>query len=194
MARDLRELHRSALDAAGDQIRRVTSQDLSRPTPCAGWTLADLLAHMVGQHLGFAAAVRDGDAPRSAYAPTPFTPEAWEQSVSALLAAFEDADLDAEAVEVELSPAPLPIAHILSAQLLDTVVHTWDVAQAFGTHHTPADDLVAAVARLASTIPDDGRRDQPHAAFAHALPARGSAWERALAQLGRQPADLTEDA
>ena len=73
---DLRAQHREALQAADDLIRRVTDDDLTRPTPCAAWTLADLLAHMVGQHVGFAAAARDGDAPRSAYAPVPFTPAA----------------------------------------------------------------------------------------------------------------------
>lgn len=29
---------------------------MSRPTPCAGWSLRDLLARMTVQHRGFAAA------------------------------------------------------------------------------------------------------------------------------------------
>jgi uncharacterized protein (TIGR03086 family) len=182
---DTRRLHRSAIEAADEHVRRVTREDLGRPTPCASWTLADLLAHMVGQHDGFAAAVRDGHAPASAYAPVPYTPERWERSVAGLLAAFAAADLDGEAVEIELSPDPLPIGFIVGAQLLDTVVHTWDIARALGTPHTPADELVAVVARLAETVPDDERRDAPGAAFAHALPAHGTAWERALARLGR---------
>jgi uncharacterized protein (TIGR03086 family) len=187
MSADPRQPHRSAVEAAGAQVRRVTGDDLDRATPCGPWTLSDLLAHMIGQHLGFAAAVRDGDAPASAYAPVPYTPEGWEQSVSALLTAFDGADLDARVVEIELSPAPLPVARVVNAQLLDTVVHTWDIAQALGTRHVPSADLAATVARLAATIPDDGRRDRPGAAFAHAVPAEGTAWERALAQLGRDP-------
>src|ERR1700685_3712747 len=31
-------------------------EDLARMTPCAGWTLGDLVAHMTAQHDGFAAA------------------------------------------------------------------------------------------------------------------------------------------
>ena len=31
-------------------------EDMARMTPCAGWTLGDLVAHMTAQHDGFAAA------------------------------------------------------------------------------------------------------------------------------------------
>ena len=68
-------LHAEAMGLLDAVVQHVTDEDLDRPTPCAGWTVADLLAHEVGQHLGFAAAVRDGDAPESAYVPVPFSPE-----------------------------------------------------------------------------------------------------------------------
>jgi gas vesicle protein len=38
------------------QVTQLTPADLTRPTPCAGWTLHGLLAHMTTQHYGFAAA------------------------------------------------------------------------------------------------------------------------------------------
>ncbi|MFJ6405663.1 maleylpyruvate isomerase N-terminal domain-containing protein [Streptomyces hydrogenans] len=38
--------------------RRVTPDDLARPTPCAGWDLKDLLDLMTAQHHGIAAAAR----------------------------------------------------------------------------------------------------------------------------------------
>lgn len=185
MTADARTQHRSALVLATGYVGRVEAADLSRSTPCAGWTLADLLAHMVGQHLGFAAAVGDGDAPKAAYAPVPFTPDRWAESVEALTAAFAGADVEGHAVEIEFSPDPLPIPVLVGAQLLDTVIHTWDVARSLGQDFVPPPDLAAAVLRIAETIPDDGRREQPGAAFAHALPATGEPWERALALLGR---------
>ena len=183
---DVRRLHRAALAAADVHVRRTTPEDLRRPTPCAAWNLADLLAHMIGQHLGFAAAVRDGGAPRAAYVPVPYTPEGWEDSASTLLDAFAQADLGAEAVLIEITPTPRPVRWVVAAQLLDTVVHTWDVARALGTPFTPSDALVAAVARGAAAVPDTGRA-LPGAAFGAALPGSGSDWERALAQLGRDP-------
>jgi uncharacterized protein (TIGR03086 family) len=184
---DPRPLHRTALHDADALVRRIGPQDLGRPTPCAGWDLADLLAHMVGQHLGFAAAVREGTAPADAYLPRPWTLDRWTSSVTALTEAVAAADLDARAVLVEIAPDPLPMRRVVGAQLLDTVVHTWDVARALGVPYVPSAELVAAVARGASAVPDDGRRTRPGAAFAPARAGQGSAWERALAQLGRDP-------
>jgi uncharacterized protein (TIGR03086 family) len=187
MDTDPRPLHRAALDAADAQVRCVTAEDLGRPTPCSAWTLADLLAHMIGQHLGFATAVREGTAPREAYAPRPYTLERWERSAATLLDAFAEADLDAEAVLIEISPDPRPVRWAVGAQLLDTVVHTWDVDQALGKTYVPGAELAAAVARGAFAVPDDERRTIRGAAFAPARHAPGSDWERALAQLGRDP-------
>ena len=57
---DIRTFHRTAVATSVDVVNVVTLDDLERPTPCAGWTLADLLAHMTVQHHGFAAAARGG--------------------------------------------------------------------------------------------------------------------------------------
>jgi uncharacterized protein (TIGR03086 family) len=185
---DLRPQHRAALDDATTRfVRRITAGDLARATPCAGWTLRELLAHMVGQHLGFAEAVRNGDAPRSAYAPVPFTLEQWDDSAARLVDAFAGADLAATAVEIELAPAPLPIGRLIAAQFLDTVVHTWDVARSLDEPYQPSGDVSDIVARIAEGIPDDDRRTASDAAFAPARPGGGTTWEQALARLGRDP-------
>ena len=62
-----------AYDRTLDDITVLASGagDLTASTPCAGWDLADLFGHMVGQNLGFAAAVADGDAPADAYESVP---------------------------------------------------------------------------------------------------------------------------
>ena len=53
---DLRNLHARAIRASVIVVNQVGADDLDRPTPCADWTLARLLAHMTVQHDGFAAA------------------------------------------------------------------------------------------------------------------------------------------
>ena len=179
-------LHRLALDAATQLVEQVTIDDLDRPTPCGDWTLADLLAHMIGQHLGFALAVNDGDAPKSAYEPVDFDTSRWQSSVSALLAAFDGANMDDSAVLIEVRPSPLPISWIVSAQTLDSAVHAWDIAQALGRWYEPPAAIAKAVADLAATIPDSDRRDRPGSAFGRRFP-RSMIWERALAHLGRDP-------
>ncbi len=188
VSEDRRSLHRHALQLADGFVDRITASDLTRATPCADWDLGQLLAHMIGQHRGFAAATRDGTAPVSAYAPVRFTLAEWHRSVDELLAAFDAADLAESVIEVELHPTkPLPMPVIIGAQLLDTAVHTWDVARSVDRTFTPDDELAEAVLKIAEPIPDDELREAPGAAFAHSLPATGSPWERALALLGRDP-------
>lgn len=185
---DQRALHRHALDIASTYIDPIVISERALPTPCSDWNLGQLLAHMVGQHFGFARAVRTGTAPKSAYLPVQFSPKVWRESVDDLLDAFAAADLDEAVLEVELHPTqPLPMPLIIGAQLLDTVVHTWDVARSLGQEFEPDRELALAVLRITQPIPDDERRDQPGAAFAHALPAEGSIWERTLLLLGRDP-------
>jgi uncharacterized protein (TIGR03086 family) len=185
---DLVQLHRAVLADATAYVSHVSDDDLQRSTPCAGWDLRQLLDHMVGQHLGFARVVRTGTAPADAYRPVPFTPTAWRTSVDEMLAAFARADLEARVVEVELEPVrPLPVSFLLTAQILDTVVHTWDVAAALGEPFTPGPVETDFVLRVATSIPDDDRRDRPCAAFAHARDTQGTPWEQALGALGRDP-------
>lgn len=43
-------------------VSKITAADLDRPTPCAGWTLADLLRHQVSENHAFAEAARNGSA------------------------------------------------------------------------------------------------------------------------------------
>jgi uncharacterized protein (TIGR03086 family) len=183
---DRRSSHRTALELAGLQLAEVDATDLRHASPCQGWALADLLAHMVGQHRGFALAVREGRAPVEAYAPKPYSADVWQDSVTELLAAFAHADLDRPAVAIELSPDPMPVRRMLAAQLLDTVVHTWDVAAALDLAFTPSPQMVAPILAMAERIPDGDNRTVADAAFAPALPAPESDWGRLLALLGRR--------
>jgi uncharacterized protein (TIGR03086 family) len=184
---DLRSLHHQALAIADTYVADLLSADLSRATPCEGWSLADLLAHMIGQHRGFAQAMRHGDAPAEAYAPVRFQPAEWRESVDDLVAAFAEADLDQPVVEIELAPVPLPARRILAAQLIDTVVHTWDIAQARGSEFVPPDDLLAVSAEIAAGIPDQAYGAAgTGAAFGQRLPLTGDRWADTLALVGRR--------
>jgi uncharacterized protein (TIGR03086 family) len=178
-------LHAEAMALLDAVVDHVGDSDLERPTPCAGWTVADLLAHEVGQHLGFAAAVRDGDAPESAYLPVPFSHEVWRDSVETLLSAFAGADPDAPVTERELVPVPLPLRVVVDAQLLDVLAHTWDLARGLGHDFTPPDHFADDFLRMAQAIPD--RAYGEGHAFRERLTAEGSPWEQGLRLLGRDP-------
>jgi len=53
---DIVGLDARAVRASVQLVSQASAADPARPTPCAEWTLADLLAHMTAQRNGFAAA------------------------------------------------------------------------------------------------------------------------------------------
>jgi uncharacterized protein (TIGR03086 family) len=69
---DIRIWDRQALEITGTIVDQVNPQQLDVPTPCAGWDLRRLLAHMVGQNHGFAAAADGELTNRSAWADRDF--------------------------------------------------------------------------------------------------------------------------
>lgn len=188
------QLHAAALAQAGEVIAHVRPDDLSRPTPCAGWNLEHLLMHMVGQNHGFAAALHaaSGTGPAAglaAYAPRPVSADPgppWCTSADAVAAAFARAPATAAVLLAEVSPDPLPRDAVQRIHLLDTVVHTWDVAVTLGRTHRPDDALVAAVLAVARRVPAGPTRTEQGAAFGAPRPAADSdEWRTALALLGR---------
>jgi uncharacterized protein (TIGR03086 family) len=128
---ELRALHAGALADCSEFVDRAARTDLRQPTPCRGWDLAALLGHMAGQNAGFAAAVQEGDADRSAYEPPPITPQTllatWAASVDRVRAAFARADPQAEVNLAELG-RQVTVVQALRMQLLDSAVHAWDHA------------------------------------------------------------------
>src|ERR1700689_4401122 len=67
----VRDLDRAAVLAAAEVACRIRPADLDRATPCDGWTLADLLAHLSVQHRGFAAAARGEGGDLALWVPRP---------------------------------------------------------------------------------------------------------------------------
>ena len=173
-------------------LAAVGPEDLTRPTPCAGWNLRALVEHMIGQNEGFALALSTGDAPATAYAARP-VPDlaallpAWEGSVHPLRAAPQHGDPGRQVRLAELSAdRTFPLVAALRIHLLDTVVHTWDVAAALGRDHRPSAPLLELVAADALLVPDGSARLAAGAAFGPALSAEGNdVWSSTLARLGR---------
>lgn len=167
------------------------AHDLAVPTPCSDWDLAALFGHMVGQNLGFAAAVADGDAPVAAYEAVPVAADdvvrLWEESARRVRDAFAAADPETTVRLAEFGFQPT-VAVALSMQLLDAAVHAWDVATSLGRTYQPSDVTVALVLDLARQI---AARPGATPVFAAPLDERGAnPWHDALRLLGRDP-DLT---
>lgn len=193
---DIREFDRRALERTCVILAGITDEHLELPTPCAGWTLRDLLEHMVGQHDGFAAAARAGaDAvDRELFAPRPVSGDPARihaDSVAAVIAAFADcggADRSFWLPEFRAT-APFPAPTAIGFHFLDAVVHGWDVARTLDVAPGFDDDLVEAVLPIAGQVPDDPAARLAGGFFAPSLPAptTESTLDRILAMLGRDP-------
>lgn len=192
---DIRELDRRVVRTSVDLVAKATAEDLGRPTPCAGWTLADLLGHMTAQHHGFAAAAGGDGADLAAWRVPPLGGDAvsaYVRSAERVMTAFaEDGVLDREFALPEFGLGlTFPAPQAIGFHFIDYLVHGWDVARSLGVGFTAAPELVEAAWPIALAIPDDERRRRPGAAFQPMLtiPDDADRFDRILAMLGRSPA------
>jgi uncharacterized protein (TIGR03086 family) len=186
-----------ALDALAvrDTVRLVaqlTPADLARPTPCDGWDLATLLAHMTVQHRGFAAAAAGVGSSFDWTLPAPSTDPVRDYAAAAeqVIAAFAAPGvLDREFALPEISTTrTVPGSIAVGFHLVDYVVHGWDVATAAGLEFAPAPEVLAATLPIARAVPTGDARLAPGAAFAPELdvPAGAGPLAEILLLLGRK--------
>jgi uncharacterized protein (TIGR03086 family) len=190
-------LDADAVRASVDLVDQVTPADLARPTPCAGWTLYGLLAHMTTQHYGFAAAAagQDGTGPWKLRRLGPDPAGDYRDAAGTVLAAFAAGGVlqrDFPLPEITTRQR-FPAAQAISFHFVDYVVHSWDVARTLGLPVSFDPVLLAAARGVASEVPGGEARLQPGAAFAPSVPwpAPGSGpggLDGIVALLGRNPA------
>ena len=184
---DFRELDRRTLPLLDKIVATTTPADLGRPTPCAGWTLADLLRHQVSENHAFATAAREGSAPdwdAGVLGDDPYG--AYKASVDDFLAAFaDDAVLTRQLVINHFGTFTGEFA--AGMHLIDTLAHGWDLARALDQPYEPDADVVHVALQLAELIPDEGREARGAFARRVAVPDDASELDRFLALLGRTP-------
>ena len=194
---EISRLHRVAVLKSVDIVDTVAVVDLSRATPCAGWNLADLLAHMTVQHRGFAAAARGFGADPEVWrvesvvdAVRADPRRAYSEAAHDVLDAFAaDGTADAPFALPEFGDgAVFPGAMAMGFHFVDYVVHGWDVATSLGVEFELPADVVEAVLPLALAVPDGDIRTMAGAPFGPAVEQRDSDdLERILLHLGRRP-------
>jgi uncharacterized protein (TIGR03086 family) len=194
---DVRPFHRVAVSNSVSLVDTVRPADLGAPTPCAGWRLIDLLAHMTAQHRGFAAAARGfggrADAWRAESVVDAVSADpsgTYADAVSDVMAAFaDDTVLEASFALPEFGPgAVFPGAMAIGFHFIDYVVHGWDVAESLGVPYVLPDEVVDAALPLALLVPDGEERESPGAPFAHAVDGPvATNLDRLLRHLGRTP-------
>lgn len=169
-----------ALDYTRDALATITCADVERPTPCAGWRLADLLAHMEDALDAFAEAAA-GSVGLSSAAPSPLEQRVQRLQAKAcgLLASW----MAARAPYVDVGGHPLPVDAVARIAALEIAVHGWDVARTTG-HDRPLPEPLAA--ELLPTALQVGLSDDPRFAPPVPVDVRAPAAVHVLALLGRR--------
>jgi uncharacterized protein (TIGR03086 family) len=191
---EIRDLDKRAVQASVTVVSHARADDLARATPCAGWDLADLLAHMTTQHYGFAAAAEgrgaDPDVWRTRTAGDDPVQD-YTKSADVVVAAFaDDAVADRQLSLPEISTeVTFPASQAISFHFIDYVVHGWDVARTLGIPLVLDADVLEAGLAVAAKVPGGDRRLAPGAAFAPSVPALddGEPIDLIVAMLGRSP-------
>lgn len=112
-------------------LAQVTPESLDRPTPCAGWSLLDLLVHMDDSLAAMGEAARS---PTLALAPTPGPADAHSlllsirQRACSLVAQW----MPPGEPTVRVGPAELARETVGAVGALEIALHGWDVAMALG--------------------------------------------------------------
>lgn len=165
----------TGLDQLGFLIGRVTEDDLGKPTPCADWTVADLLDHTVASVRNFAVAATGGEPDFGATPPH-------HADVTAASAAYADAASDLQAAW-RAAPADADPR----SNTAEVAVHGWDLAQALGVSTSQLDDAVAqdGLDFMSANLTPENRGP----VFDPELPAPegAGAYERLAAFAGRRP-------
>ncbi|MEV0645412.1 TIGR03086 family metal-binding protein [Phytomonospora sp. NPDC050363] len=192
---ELAALHARVMETAVATVHKVRPAHLEAATPCADWNVGQLLAHMIAQNDGFAAAALGEVSDRSMWTPRPVPSDdgavgkAFEVSARSLLRAVaEDGSLDRPWVLPDFRPEPFPGSQALGFHLIDYVVHSWDVAVSVGERVEFEPDVLAAAEAVAKAVPDGSNRQRTGAAFKPALsPGDGGTFDDVLRWLGRDP-------
>ncbi len=175
--------------------RQITPDHLTRPTPCSDWTVRQLLDHMTTENLGFGAAARGHGAEPTAWVGDPARQDPVADYLAAtetLISAFAEPGVLERSFALPLlaRDRQFPGELAVLMQLVDSVVHAWDLARALDLPLTVDDDITTEVLALCEQIPNDESRREPGAAFGPAVPHADDApaLERIVALLGRSPA------
>jgi uncharacterized protein (TIGR03086 family) len=171
-----------------DRIATAAAGDLGAPTPCRLWNLRELLDHTIASLTMFTDALTTAPAsPGAGPAVRPLGPTPWDRAIAELAArsslAWKAPGVMERTFELPVGTMPAPV--MASANLLELVVHGWDISQASGEKAAIPDALALPVVDFARGALGGDRGD--HFAADLGIGVGDTPSGRLVAFLGRTP-------
>jgi uncharacterized protein (TIGR03086 family) len=146
---DVREQHRRASGTFGAYVHQVKDDQWGAPTPCADWTVRDLVNHVVnearwtspllaGRTVAEVGDAFDGDLLGDD--PT----AAWDDAGAEATAAVDEPGAMERTTHLSFGDVPAP--EYIRQLVADHLIHGWDLARAIGADDRLDPELVNAVA------------------------------------------------
>ncbi|MFH8796404.1 TIGR03086 family metal-binding protein [Streptomyces sp. NPDC017941] len=189
---DFVELDRIAVLEAVRVVDLAKDDDWQRDTPCAGWDLRKLVAHMAAQHRGFTAAAHGAGQEASHWREPEDVSEParlHREAATEVLDAFAEPGVTEREFVLPDLGRTFPGLQAIAFHFIDYVVHAWDVAVTLGVDLRLSDEVRGAALVVARLVPADPEYRAPGSAFGPALavPDGSAPLEEALRLLGRSP-------
>lgn len=178
-----------AADAAARVVSGVSPDELDGPTPCTEWDVRALMNHLILwtsyslERRAHAESVPEELMSTDFAAAADFAVRYREQLDRALAAWADPAAWERK---LDVMGTPMDSADVAAMNLMDMVLHAWDLAVATGQAYTLPDDTARVMARAVEANAELFRQYQGFAEPV-AVPRDASALDRALAASGRDP-------
>ncbi|WP_060577200.1 MULTISPECIES: TIGR03086 family metal-binding protein [unclassified Pseudonocardia] len=176
----------SLLDAAvglfDDRVSAVTGAQWTRPTPCKGWTVLDLVEHVVAGHR-MAVELLEKGPPASPSESTSASLREDRRSAQRQRRAFAGAH---PATDVDHPAGRITVSEFLVYRAADITVHAWDLARAIDVDDQLPEELVEHVLEPYAAWVSTLTVEQMFGSGPSRIPPRAKQ-DRLLDQLGRRP-------
>jgi uncharacterized protein (TIGR03086 family) len=175
-------------------VRGVNDDQLTEPTPCPDYSVADLLDHLGGVAVAFACAARKDDL--EGHAPSADgsrLEDGFRERIAIALGELGEAWQDPAAYDgvTMAGPVEMPGDQAALVALDEVTVHAWDLAVATGQPY-PADPAAVAACRtfVAAFEPPPGGAAESGGLFGPpvAVPPEASGLDQLIGATGRDPA------
>ena len=182
-------MYERALKQTGAVVAGTKKEQLDNPTPCTEWSVRDVLNHLIGGCLAFAAGGRGESRPFD---------DGTDHCKDDHVAAWDRAST--EALEVFSEPGALekgfnmswgksPGSAALGLALADAVVHGWDIAQGTDQKIEIDEDIAEALHGMTSQMMEPNGSYPRGDSFKDpvTVPEGAPPMDKLLGYLGRQP-------